>query len=214
MGSPRGDPFFVPTLEFAWVAGWVGPKTAQKRRILGFWTVGRKRAAEGAAADPSIVLWLCKIVAPVRRLADLTGVWFRAPVTFLLCFAEDGPALEVEGKCGHAHLKIGIAHAIANGIACAVIADETSDDAFDGRAEFHVELECGGFGVENGAALPIAVGTDEDLAESGGLWGFGLFDLGRFGLGLRDNRLGGGGCGVGRLNFPLLGLLIVAGGSE
>lgn len=104
---------------------------------------------EGAAVDLFGVLWLCKIVMPVRRLAGSTGVLFRMPAAFLLCFGQDGPALDVEGKRGHAHLEVGIAQTVATGASCAVIADKRGDDAFDGGAELHVELECGGFGVKN-----------------------------------------------------------------
>ena len=67
---------------------------------------------------------------------------------------------------------------VARGVARTVVTDKTGNSAFDQGAKGHIELEIWGCGVENGAALPVAVVTDEDHAAAN----LGLCDLGGLGL--------------------------------
>ena len=66
-------------------------------------------------------------------------------------------------------LIVGIGKAIAGGVASAVIADETGDDAFDVGAEG--EISFGGVGVEIGERLALVAGVvaEEEVARAGRL---------------------------------------------
>ena len=85
----------------------------------------------------------------------------------LLLAAQCGPALEVEGSGGHAELEVSVSEAIAVGVTCAVVTNQSGDDAFDPGAGLHVLVKVVGQLVVQSLTLLVKVVADEDLAVLG-----------------------------------------------